>query len=143
MQCVLAHLFGAATPGNRMTLAFSDELLEPIQLGTKVHTFRAKKRWQAGTTIHFTAKFRRPGQYQFYPARPAVSVQDAEMTVDGMFIDGRRLEDAELEQFALRDGFTSVEDFFAFFKARKLPIVGQIIHWTSLRYGPAGPALHP
>lgn len=123
-----------------MTLGFADELKEPIQLGTKVHSFRAKKRWRAGMLIHFYAQTRRPGQHLFYPTRPAISVQDAEMTTEGMFIDGHRLEGAQLEQFARCDGFASVADFFAFFKGRKLPIVGQIIHWTALRYGPAATA---
>lgn len=121
-----------------MILPFCDAMKEPIQKGTKVHTFRAKskKNWRAGMMIHYYALHRQPGMHLFYPTRPCVSVQEAELTAEGMHIEGRRLEGAELELFAYRDGFTSVEDFFDFFKARKLPIVGVLIHWTPLRYGP-------
>jgi hypothetical protein len=127
-----------------MTLPFSNELIEPIQLGTKLHTFRAKtkKDWRPGVLIHFYALHRQPGMYLFHPLLPVISVQEAALTTEGMFIEGRRLEGAELELFARNDGFATSADFFAFFNApegrkpRKLPIEGVLIHWTPLRYGP-------
>lgn len=126
-----------------MNLAFSDDLLPAIQAGTKIHTFRAGSRWRAGTMIHFFARNRKPGMYQFFPKRPVVSVQAAELTAEGMHVDGRRLEGAELELFARRDGFATAADFFAFFVGRELPIVGQLIHWTPVRYGPEAGANFP
>lgn len=117
-----------------MNLSFSDALVAPIQAGTKIHTFRAGTRWRAGMLIHFYAKNRQPGMFLFYPVRPCVSVQGAELTAGGMHVDGRRLEGAELELFAQRDGFASAAEFLAFFEGRPLPIVGQLIHWTPVRY---------
>lgn len=123
-----------------MNLPFSEQLVAPIQAGTKIHTFRAGQRWRAGMLIHFYAQSRRPGMYRFHPILPVVSVQAAELTAEGMHVDGRRLEGAELELFAQRDGFASAAEFLAFFEGRPLPIVGQLIHWTPVRYetSPAG-----
>jgi len=123
-----------------MNLPFSDQLVEPIRQGTKIHTFRAGKRWRAGMLIHFYARSRRPDMYLFYPVRPCVSVQDAELTSAGMHVDGRLLEGPELELFAQRDGFATSTDFLAFFEGRPLPIVGQLIHWTPARYDAASVA---
>ena len=126
-----------------MNLPFSDELLLPIQQGIKIHTFRAKNRWRAGMLIHFYARNRKPGMYLFYPIRPVVSTQGAELNAEGMHVDGRRLEGAELELFAQRDGFATAADFLAFFVGRPLPIVGQLIHWTPARYEAATVATVP
>lgn len=117
-----------------MNLPFSDALVAPIQAGTKVHTFRAGQRWQAGMLIHFYARARTPDMSLFFPVQPVVSVQAAKLTAEGMHVDGRRLEGAELELFAQRDGFATAVEFFAFFAGRELPIVGQLIHWTPVRY---------
>ena len=124
-----------------MNLPFSDALVAPIQAGTKVHTFRAGNRWRAGMLIHFYARNRQPGMHLFYPVRPVVSVQAAELTAEGMHVDGRRLEGTELELFARSDGFASSTEFLAFFAGRALPIVGQLIHWTPVRYGAGAPTL--
>lgn len=117
-----------------MNLPFSDQLVAPIQAGTKIHTFRAGSRWRAGMLIHFYAKNRQPGMYLFYPIQQVLSVQAAELTAEGMHLDGRRLEGAELELFAQRDGFATAAEFFAFFEGRELPLVGQLIHWSPVRY---------
>ena len=118
-----------------MILSFSDALVAPIQARTKVHTFRAGSRWRCGgMLIHFYARTRTPAMYRFFPTRRVVSVQAAELTAQGLHIEGRRLEGAELELFARHDGFATAAAFFAFFAARPLPLTGQLIHWSRVRY---------
>lgn len=77
---------------------------------------------------------RRPGIYLFCPIQLVVSVQDAELTAEGMHVDGCRMEGAELELFALHNGFATAAEILPFFEGRELPIVGQLFHWTLVRY---------
>ena len=46
-------------------------------------------------------------------------------------IDGKWLDDSQIEKLALNDGFDSVKDFFNWFSE---DFVGKIIHWTDARY---------
>lgn len=93
--------------------------------------------------LPFSDELLLPIQYLFYPIRPVVSTQEAELNAEGMHVDGRRLEGAELELLAQRDGFATAADFLAFFVGRPLPIVGQLIHWTPAHYEAATVATIP
>ncbi len=48
-----------------------------------------------------------------------------------LFVDGRRLNDAEIHDFARNDGFDSTEDFFRWFNE---PCTKKIIHFTEFKY---------
>lgn len=123
-----------------MILGFKPYFVDPILKEIKVHTFRedSMNRWNKGKTIHFATGTRTKNYKQFgvgvctgfqkvrivHPApgsnRPPV-----------VMIDGRMLTQDDVYGLALRDGFSSVEDFFKWFSA---DFSGKIIHWTDFRY---------
>jgi hypothetical protein len=117
-----------------MILGFMDKMIQPILDGTKVHSFRVNQRWQAGMKIHFFAKVRQSGMYQFREPTAVVTTQLAVITEEAVLLDGRVLLPLELETFARADGFCDSDEMRSFFALRRLPLHGQLIHWTSLRY---------
>ena len=123
---------------------------EAKEVKPKLHTIREDKSdsWKAGRPIHFVINNRSKNRYQFAPEIPAVSEQkieikhipgNAQINIDGNFygeIFHHGLDDIyewteDLEQFAINDGFDSLEDFFAWFNE---DFKGKIIHWTELKY---------
>lgn len=122
-----------------MILGFKSAFVPQIQAGTKVHTIRQGSRWKAGHTIHFYQKVRQPGMSKFHPDGRVTSTQHVRIDYDNgrqLFVNGRRLQGAELEGFALRDGFPNSELLFRWFADthKGLFFEGQLIHWTDLRY---------
>lgn len=113
----------------------------------KLHTIRSGDRWKEGMKIHFVINNRTKDRFQFAPVIECVSVQKIEIKhlslepggkihpivwIDGyLFFDAEIDYDAGIEQLALNDGFESVEQFFAYFNT---DFVGQIVHWTPLKY---------
>jgi hypothetical protein len=61
-------------------------------------------------------------------------VQQVELTTAGLLIDGRLLSPAELLALAQADGFATADELLAFFAEKPLPLRGQLVHWTNLRY---------
>ena len=51
-------------------------------------------------------------------------------------INGRELEEDEIEQLAFNDGFEAVEDFEDYFIAEMEndEYAGKILHWTDFKY---------
>jgi len=117
-----------------MILGFNDEFIPAILAGTKVHTIREGQRWRAGETAEFYARAQAPDRYAFRPPLPVLLVQEVELTTDGLRVDGRLLSPTELLALARADGFATAEALLAFFAGKRLPLRGQLVHWTSLRY---------
>ena len=119
-----------------MILGFKSAFVPQIQAGTKLHTIRVGTRWHTGTTIHFYEKVRQPGMSKFHPDDTVKSTQRVLITNGRqLLVDGRKLMGAELECFALRDGFNNSDLLFKFFgQHHELPFIGQLVHWTDLRY---------
>jgi hypothetical protein len=117
-----------------MVLGFNETFIPAILAGTKVHTIREGLRWQAGTVAQFLARAQQPDKYEFWAPRPIISVQDIELTDSGWRVDGRLLGEAELLELAHADGFATAAELAAFFADKPRPFVGQLVHWTSLRY---------
>lgn len=117
-----------------MLLGFNEAFIPAIVAGTKVHTIRAGQRWQAGKVAQFCARAQQPDQYEFWPPRPVLLVQAIELTATKLRIDGRPLPPAELLALAKADGFATAAELLAFFADQPLPFLGQLVHWTSLRY---------
>lgn len=59
------------------------------------------------------------------------SMSDKEPKVFQLFVDGRRLNGAEIHDIARNDGFDSTEDFFRWFDK---PCIKKIIHFTDFKY---------
>lgn len=125
----------------------------------KLHTIREDKhdRWKAGNLIHPVINNRRPNRFQFAPCFPCVSIQKIRITDIshrskianvGIVIDyqvndvtfqlywsvevsGVELNEAQIKQLAVNDGFDSSKDFFQYFhKSGEY----KLIHFTDLRY---------
>lgn len=126
-----------------MILAFKPQFVEPILLGTKIHTIRLAKegRWIPGRKIQFATGVRTKN-YHCFKEDECVSTQKVLLSLDpflGVQIDGRELGYQEKFEFAQNDGFENFEDFHKWFaplieKEEDLMYLATIIHWTDKRY---------
>jgi hypothetical protein len=117
-----------------MILGFNDEFIPAILAGTKVHTIREGQRWRAGDVAEFYARAQAPDRYEFRPPLPVLLVQEIELSTEGLRVEGRLLPPPELLALAQADGFATAEALLAFFAGKPLPLRGQLVHWTALRY---------
>jgi len=127
------------------------------KLNRKDHTIREDKndRWKPGMDIHMVINNRTKNRFQFVPVVKCKSVQTIEIRdithlstnvgivlnfpiKDQVFhlrynviVDGKILGRNAIIVLAIKDGFDSVEDFFAYFNK---DFKGKIIHWTNLKY---------
>lgn len=123
-----------------MILGFKQQFEMPIKKGIKIHTIRHDKpnRWKPGMLIHF-AKGVRTKNYINFQMGQCFSMQKIEIKyfLHGLgenvtvSIDGRKLQQSEVETLARNDGFDSFVDFFNWFNQ---DFEGKIIHWTDFRY---------
>ena len=105
----------------------------------KLHTIRLdpSNRWKSGMKIHPVINNRTPNRFQFAPTMECVSVQRINIhyhwggLAPSVRIDGKLLNEDDLLQLALNDGFPSVGAFFAYFNT---DFSGNLIHWTDLKY---------
>lgn len=111
----------------------------------KKHTIRkdTNNKWKAGNKIHFVINNRTKNRFQFAPIVQCVSTQKIEIyhgdkSKPVVFINDtnhsllrRALNENEIKDLALNDGFDNESDFFNYFKE---DFTGKIIHWTSLKY---------
>lgn len=115
----------------------------------KIHTIRRdeKNKWKPGNNIHFVIHNRTKSRYQFAPVVPCVSTQEILITwywdeenpnggwIDPeVTVDFRLLEDEEINQLAINDGFINATQFLEYFKSVSTDFVGKIIHWTDKKY---------
>jgi hypothetical protein len=117
-----------------MILGFNEDFIPAIVAGTKIHTIRAGRRWQAGTVAQFCARAQQPDCYEFWPPQTVRLVQDVELTATELRVDGRLLTPTECLALAQADGFATTADLLAFFADKPLPFRGQLVHWTDCRY---------
>ena len=110
--------------------------------GPKLHTIREDEnnRWCPGMKIHPVINNRSRFRFQFAPVLECTGVQlirichrfvpyPPAVYVGGYLLD--RMDDEQVRQLALNDGFPSVEAFFLWFNK---DFEGKIIHWTNLKY---------
>ena len=106
----------------------------------KLHTIRVDKtnRWKKGNDIHFSINVRRKNQLQFAPVIKVVSVQKIEISHPTenlndtvVKVDGKLLNENEVQQLAWNDGFDNLLGFWWYFKE---DFKGNLIHWTNLTY---------
>lgn len=130
-----------------MLLTFSKDRFELfIKSGIKIHSIREDKsnRWKQGMKIHlWRGNPRNVSQNPYsFGERVCISMQKIFIHPDfgpsgGLYsfvtIDGRQITGDELEQLARNDGFSSVRQFFLWFK-KTGDFTGKIIHWTDKKY---------
>lgn len=119
-----------------------ENLPKNYKIGThhfKPHTIRQdlNDRWSVGMNIHFYTNARQKNMKQFAPVVKVKSIQKIHIHYSEAFdhryasVDGRQLQNHELRQLALNDGFDSLKSFFAYFNK---DFTGKLIHWTDLKY---------
>jgi hypothetical protein len=113
-----------------------------IVTGTKKHTIRKGKRWQAGYFMHMAIGVRTSNYYQFNadlePLQRVKSTQEILITYYAemlqVLVDGRYLYWNEIEILIENDGLTREQFINWFFPKGEGEFSGQIIHWTDLKY---------
>ena len=109
---------------------------QKIKNGVKIHTIRedSKNRWKNGKKIHFSTGAR-SSNYKCFKEGICVSTQNIEINYPEIWIDGRNLNEYEILELAINDGFDDTIDFWNWFEYFK-DFRGKIIHWTNLKYEP-------
>ena len=127
---VLNFLKGFNVDGKRKPTNFE----EKIKKGIKLHTIRedSTNRWKEGRKIHFSTGSRTL-HYNCFKEGVCISVQEIHIKNRTIGIDGRWLDQSEIEYLSDNDGFDCVEDFWAWFDQYH-EFWGKLIHWTDLRY---------
>jgi hypothetical protein len=119
-----------------MILGFKQQFVLPIAHGTKIHTIREDKhdRWKPGKKIHMATGVRTKRCNKFRQ-----TICTGVQTINILYIDNimhvlindKLLDEREVYQLALNDGFYSLEEFRKWFHS---DFSGKIIHWTNFRY---------
>lgn len=103
----------------------------------KLHTIRRSKRIKKGMRLsmrYWKEKPYRSPQVEFAESE-CISTQDITIfRVHGkvrVWVDNNLIADDLLKRLAINDGFSSLGAFIVYFQKG---FIGQIIHWTNLRY---------
>jgi hypothetical protein len=112
---------------------------EETNLIPKIHSIREDKgnRWSVGMMIHMVIGNRTPDRFQFAPVMMVTCIQ--KIWIQNIFgdkwaviIDGRSLNEEEIRNLSLNDGFDCIEDLWDFFNGQDFK--GKLIHWTKIKY---------
>lgn len=136
-----------------MLLGFKKRFVEPIQIGTKVFTMRGKRKVEpkVGETLFMYSGLRTRECVKIGDKERLISKQQAKLYMQKtkyqnniwINIDGRRLTEAEIDEFVRFDGFKDRGDFIDYWMkssgVKNSPVmrcggVMQLFHWTDLRY---------
>ena len=131
-----------------MLLGFKKRFVEPILIGTKVHTMRKDRRVQPkiGERLYMYTGLRTSSCQKITDKEILISTQrvhikgSLNLGVAGMnvWIDGRNLSNIEINEFVKFDGFTDQTDFASFWlegkKNGRFAAILTLYHWTDLRY---------
>lgn len=122
-----------------MVIGYKQRFVKPILDKTKKHTLREDPhdRWKTGKRMHMATGVRTKKYNQFYEDT-CKSTQKVEIIRTSDYlnetivkVDGRKLDEAEVQQLAWNDGFENLVDFWMWFADG---FNGKIIHWTELKY---------
>ena len=126
-----------------MILSFKKQFVKPILEGTKIHTIREDKhnRWRGFKVIHMATGVRSKN-YNCFKKSSLRSTQKIFITVDNgleVTIDGKYINNLELEKLAKNDGFESSAEMESWFEdaikqSKEDCFSGKLIHWTDKRY---------
>lgn len=109
------------------------DFVEAILDGRKKHSIRKGCRWRKGMVIHMatgvrTKNYRLFNQDQVFSTEPITIFPKTKE----VFVGVRKLSGQEIEILAKNDHLT-VERFWEWF-GKDETLMGQIIHWTDLKY---------
>jgi len=135
-----------------MLLGFKSRFAKPILDGTKVFTIRNKRKIEpkVGETLHMYTGLRTSNCKKITDQFQLKGIQDVSILIIkspgnislDIAVDGRILEQGELEKFAKHDGFSDINDFCDYWlqgvKGRGTKVLEEdglvMHHWTNLRY---------
>lgn len=125
-----------------MLLGFKKRFVEPINKGTKIHTFRGepKRMPKPGETLHMYTGLRTKHCELIGKDKTLKSKQKLliffEADKPEIFVDGKRLWWYEREEMYVNDGFADEADFIAYWNPEReeKQFEGIIFHWTDLKY---------
>lgn len=124
-----------------MILGFKKRFVAPILAGTKIHTFRLDEhhRWKAGNSIQFAIGVRTKDYETFREDGECMSTQHCVISINPklrVLVGTRLLNDQEIEELAMKDGFTTAKEMGEFFwqEHKVTCLTGKIIHWTDYKY---------
>ncbi len=113
------------------SLNFKPQFVAAIEQGRKCQTIRKQRKrpFKAGDTLYLftgmrTTGCRRIGQHTCTHVK-AIRIEQRRI-----YIENERLNDRQLDDLALADGFADTAEMMRFFSTQhKFPFVGQIIYW--------------
>jgi hypothetical protein len=75
-------------------------------------------------------------EFQFAPMLHCISIQKIEIRQSAeesytVSVDGNMLDEEQLNQLAINDGFPSAEELLSYFSGG---FSGKLIHWTAMKY---------
>ncbi len=117
-------------------LGFKKRYVEPIQAGTKIHTFRVDRKIpvKVGDALYLYCGLRTKNCFRILPPDTrslpirCVRVEPMTITEFSVKIRGKIIFSEQCNELARNDGFANFEEMFQFFKDR-VPITGQLIFW--------------
>jgi hypothetical protein len=119
-------------------LNFKAQFVPAVENGTKPHTIRALRRDGhdplPGDMLHLYYGLRTKGvrllRREACEYAHELMIQPSAGNVHHVFLGGRPMEQAMIEQLAQFDGFTNADEFVRFFeKNHGLPFTGLLIGW--------------
>lgn len=124
-----------------MVIGFKKRFVQPIMNGTKIHTLRLDPhdRWQPGKTMHMATGVRTK-QYHNFKTDKCIGYERITMEMFPAFtlyIGNIAFPNYLIEQFAVNDGFESIEDMYRWFYSeypKERFIYLKLIHWTDFWY---------
>lgn len=136
-----------------MLLGYKPRFVDPILIGTKVHTMRKprKVKPKIGETLHMYTGLRTAHCKLITKKEKLISVQKAQVHIKriklkgngytyqcAIKVDGKRLSPVEGVELIKFDGFKSTLDFcefwFANVKGNTIKETLDLYHWTDLKY---------
>jgi hypothetical protein len=125
-----------------MLLGFKKRFVEPINKGTKIHTFREepKRMPKPGEILHMYTGLRTKHCELIGKDKTLKSMQMLLMIFTGgrisVFVDLKRLTKSVREELYVNDGFANEADFLAYWNPEReeKKFEGIIFHWTDLKY---------
>lgn len=115
---------------------FKAQFAGRVERGSKTQTVRALRKDGRvpviGDTVKLYEGLRTKATRLLRPETQIVLVEDILITICGVFIDGEQLSEAEVFEFAQRDGFESSVEFYAWFTPTiHSSFKGFVVYWRA------------
>jgi hypothetical protein len=129
-----------------MLLGFKKQFIEPLIMGSKILTLRKRRKIQpkVGERLYMYYGLRTNHTTLITNQETLRGIQSCRLTIEklrnsfkiSIWVDRRKLTQAEIEDFVIYDGFTSVTEWATYWLDGKMRTgaLMQMFHWTDLKY---------